>query len=321
MIARYRMFVLKLVITGLVLFLLFSAVDLKTVGAHLADISLGTFAIAALGYVLATVVSTFRWSILLKVRGVHVPMHRLLGYNFSYLFYSLVLPGGKVAAEAMRVYQIVRDTNDPLVREKVIFPTLLDRAVAVCTYAVAALAVFLFMGKNILAELPFWFPYAIAGIVLLIVFSVFLPVERLLRPFTGTSVTTKAHSTLNSLTEAVAVYRSFPLHLAVAVALSLIMLACMSGASFVIAEELGFPVPFILLLGVFSISMIAAFLPLTIAGVGVREGVFAYLLAAITNVPLEVALSISLLALISSHVVTLLGGLVEFHRHFMRSHV
>jgi len=320
MIVRYRMFFLKLAITGAVLFLLFSAVDVREVGRHIADVPLSIFIFAAVCYVIATILSTVRWSILLRVRGVTVPIVRLLMYNFSYLFYSLILPGGKVAAEAVRIYQIVRDTNDPDTREKVIFPTLLDRVIAVFTYAIAASVAFLLTDSATLAELPFWFPYAIGGIAVLVTLSVFLPVEKLLQPFLGGSIS-KTSSTLSSLTEAVAAYRTHPLQLSVAVALSLVMLGFMSGATFLIAEGLGFSLPFMLVLGVFSISMIASFLPLTIAGVGVREGVFAYLLAALAEMPLEAALSISLIALIASHTSTLFGGLVEFHRHFLRSRI
>jgi uncharacterized protein (TIRG00374 family) len=315
---RYRTFAIKLALTGLILFLLFSAVDLGAVGEHITDIPLRTFAVAALCYVVATVVATVRWSVLLRVRAVQVPLRHLLAYNFSYLFYSLVLPGGKVAAEAVRVYQIVRDTNDASVREKVIFPTLLDRAVAVFTYALAALAVFLFVGTEALSELPFWFPYAVATLVVFIVLSVFLPVEKILRPFVGSLSSLPGASVSSSLSDALSVYRTYPLQLSVAVLLSLVMLGSMSAATFFITQALGFSVGYLPVVGVFAVSMIAAFLPLTIAGVGVREGVFAYLFSALTQVPLEAALSISLIALFSSHVSTLVGGLVEFYRHFMR---
>lgn len=317
---RYRTFVIKLALTGLILFLLLSAVDLAAVGEHITDVPLGTFAVAALCYVVATIVATVRWSVLLQVRGVGVPVRRLLAYNFSYLFYSLVLPGGKVAAEAVRVYQIVRDTHDPAVREKVIFPTLLDRAIAVFTYALAALVVFLFVGTEALSELPFWFPYAVAAVVLIIVLSVFLPIEKILRPFVG-GLSSSGTSVVSSLSDAVTAYRSYPLQISVAILLSLVMLGSMSAATFFITQALGFSVGYLLVVGVFSVSMIAAFLPLTIAGVGVREGVFAYLFAALAHIPLEAALSISLIALFSSHVSTAVGGLVEFYRHFVRSHV
>ncbi|MBP9711137.1 MAG: flippase-like domain-containing protein [Candidatus Pacebacteria bacterium] len=318
MIARYRKFVIKLVITGLVLFLLFSAVDIKAVGAHITDVSLGTIALAGLCYIAATLISTVRWALLLRVQGVSLPFRHLIAYNVSYTFYSLVLPGGKVAAEAVRVYQIARDAKDDDVRGKVIFPTLLDRASAVFAAAIVAITYFAFAGAEALAELPTWFPYAAIVLIILIVLSVFLPVEKILKPLFGMPSQGKTSSTLASLTAALQIYRTHPFILGATAALSFLMLATISVGVWVIAASLGYYLPFVLIFGIFSTSMVAAFLPLTVAGVGIREGTFAYVLAAASSVSIEAALSISLIALISSHIVTLCGGLVEFHRHFLQ---
>ena len=313
-----RVFIFKLIVTALLLWLLFSAVDLSAVVRHVGDVSWYTFVFAALCSVVATLLSTIRWSLLLRVQGISLPFMRLVAYNLSYTFYSIVLPGGKVSAEGVRVYQVMRDTDDEGIRNKIIFPTLLDRAVVVFSSAFVAAVFFLFTGYETFSRLPVWFPYAAVGLVVLITLSVFLPFERLVAFLLGTSMRTKKQSALTSLKESLAAYRSKPLQLTIAVLLTFVMLAVMSSGTLALASAMGAPDDFLLVCGVVSASMVAAFLPLTIGGIGVREGVFAYMFSTAALVPLEIALSISLLALFASHVVTLFGGLVEFRRHFIR---
>jgi uncharacterized membrane protein YbhN (UPF0104 family) len=215
------------------------------------------------------------------------------------------------------VYQVVRDTHDEVIRAKIVFPTLLDRALVVFSAAGIAAAFFLIMGFDTFVALPEWFPYAAAGLVALLTLSAFLPVERLITFVVGVPPQAERQSALSSLKDAFLLYRSKPIQLILATLLTVVMLTMLALANLTIASAVGISADVVIMLGVVSTSMVAAFLPLTIGGAGIREGVFAYLFAAAASVPIEAALSISLVALISSHVVTLLGGLVEFRRHFL----
>lgn len=313
-----RIFVFKIAVTAALLALLFYSVDIGAMVDHARRISLISFVVAAFWYIVATIISSIRWSLLLRMRGISLPFMRLIAYNFSYTFYSIILPGGKVAAEGVRVYQVVRDAHDDAIRSKIIFPTLLDRALVVFSAACVATIFFLIMGYDVFPSLPFWFPYAAAGLVALLTLSAFLPVERFISLMLGVPIQQNRQPALHSLKEAFLLYRSNPAALLIATVLTVMMLTSLAYANITIASALGISAPFLLMLGIISTSMVAAFLPFTIGGVGIREGIFSYLLATAASVPLEVALSVSLIALVSSHLVTLLGGLVEFHRHFIR---
>ncbi len=311
-------FLLKLTVTGVLLAILFSVVDVRQVGSYVTEVSWQALFMAALCYLAATFLSVVRWSLLLRAQGVRVPTARLMSYNLSYTFYSIVLPAGKVAAEAVRVVQIVNDTNDPEARGKVAVSTLVDRALVVCSCAAVAILFFITgSGREVLETLPAWLPYAAAAAILLIVLVALLPLDALPGLIKGRSHN-KVGSALSSISEALKSFKSKPLVLLVAVALTIAMLAFITLGILILASSLGFMLPFILTFEIFSTSMVAAFIPLSIGGVGFREGTFAYLLTGAAVAPLEVAITISLLALIASHAVTLMGGAVEFHRHFLR---
>ncbi len=315
-----QMFILKLLVTAALLGLLFAAVDLGAVFAHLQDVSVWALILAAGCSIAATFVSTLRWSLLLRAQHSTIGLWRLFAYNCSYTFYSIVLPGGKMAAEAVRVYQVARDAHDESVRSKIIVPTLFDRITVVFSAALISALFFVVVGFDMFAELPYWFPYAGIGLVALIALSVFLPLERWLG-FFAPSLRGSVNQPASTVADAVRLYRAKPATLLLAMVLSMLMLAVMSMSTSIIASALGVAANFWVVFGVVSVSMVAAFLPLTIGGIGVREGVFSYLFSTAAVVPLEAAVSIALITLIASHVVTLFGGLVEFHRHFLRKKI
>lgn len=315
--SKARVFVFKIAVTVAVLGLLIYSVDASAMVAEVKRVSWGVLAVAAFWYVAATLVSTFRWSILLRAQHIVLPFFTLVRYNLSYTFYSIVLPGGKVTAEGVRVYQVLKDTHDESVRSKIIFPTLLDRAVVVFVAAAISTIFFIAIGFSTFKELPAWFPYAGVALVLALTMSAFLPIERFIGRALGSASETK-QSSLSSLKEALRVYRTKPWRLVATVALTGMMLAMLALALMTVAAAFEASVSFWLMLGVVSTSMMAAFLPLTIGGVGIREGTFAYLFATVAHVPPETALAISLVGLVASHIVTLMGGGVEFRRHFIR---
>ena len=314
---KFGIFAIKLLVTAAIFWLLFSVVDIRAVVTHLSDVSVVVLVYAAFSYVLATYLATIRWSLLLSAQDISIPLSHLFTYNLSYSFYSVVLPGGKLAAEAVRIYQIVRDTGNQASREKIIIAALTDREVAVFSFVLVAAAFFLNSQEILAAGFPWWASYAAIPVVFLLGALAFVPLELLIRPF-GRILPPGIHSLATSLSRAFSVYRSRLDLLGGALILSLIMNAVIASGFYAIALSLGLTVSFFLIFAVFSVGMVAAMMPLTVAGIGVREGAFAYLLAAVSGASLESGLSVSLLALGASLAVATIGGFVELNRHFLR---
>jgi uncharacterized membrane protein YbhN (UPF0104 family) len=149
-----RIFLFKIAITAGIVALLFYSVDVKTLVEQFGRISWSVLGVAAFWYIVATGLSTVRWSLLLRMQHIALPFFSLVAYNLSYTFYSIVLPGGKVAAEGVRVYQVLRDTYDESIRGRIIFPTLLDRALVV--FSAAAISTIFFLVTGFTATY-YWF--------------------------------------------------------------------------------------------------------------------------------------------------------------------
>ena len=313
---KLGIFIVKVFVTGAVVALLFSAVDARAVFAQIGEVPWEVFLYAVFCYLLSVYVSSIRWNMLLRAEKIMLSPSTLLAYNFSYNFYSAALPGGKVAAEAVRLYQVVRDSRDPMIREKIFVPTLLDRSIVVITSGFVAVLFFITVSGMPHIVLPQWLPYAGIGAVFIIGGMAFLPIERLFG--SNAPDTAPRRSMLRSFADAFAAYRSRPVVLLNVALLSLLMNALVASGIYAITFSLGLPVSFEMVFALFCVGMVTAFVPFTIAGIGVREGTFAYLLALVSGVPLESAFSVSLIALAAFLSTVAVGGAVEFYRHFIR---
>ena len=305
-------FILKVGISVALLALLFSVIDIRRTLEEISNVHASVVAVASVLYILATLVATARWRLLLRVQDIHIPYIRLAAYGYSFNFYSVALPGGKIAAEAIRVYQSMRDYPD-VSREKLIVSTLTDRLSTVAISFLFAMLFFI-VYPNIADGLPWWLPYAGIGSLVLIALIVVMPFERLFGLDEKTDV-----PVIKSLMTAIGVYGRHPLVICAAILYTVLMNISIAGALFIFARALDVPVTFFTMFLLLSVGMVSAFMPLTLAGIGVREGILAYLIAIVANVPLEIGVSVTLLSLAASFSGVVVGGLIEGHRAFLRS--
>ncbi len=309
---------MKLLITGAIFVFLFSIVDARVVFAHVATIPVWVFLCVIFSYFLALFFGTIRWAVLLSAHDIKVPLSRLFAYNFSWLFYSIALPGGKIAAEAIRIYQILADTKDTTVsREKIVIASLMDRVIAVLALGFVAVPFFIIVRDTVVAGAsPVVSTLAVLGLIALVLVAC-VPLEFFVRPF-ARFLPPSVASIVSSLGGVLSVYRTRPFLFLSTLFLSFLMNLALGVGLFAITVSLGIPISFFTLFFVFCISMLTAFIPLTVGGVGVREGTLVYLLATISGTTFELSLSASLIMLGASLIVAAIGGVIELCRHFVR---
>lgn len=309
---KWLWFFARLGITAALLALLLQAIDLQEFLRQAREVGLLPFAGSALSFLVATTLNTFRWHLLLNVQRPLVPFRQLLAYNFSYTFYTVALPGGRLAAEAMRIYQIVRDHEERELRGHAIASAFLDRIVAFLSFA-AIVAVFFIVVPKATAAFSLWALVVAAVVIATAAFFAFGPPAFLLRPLQRFF----PRGALAIFLDSSPSYRVAPLAWLGAAAFSLAADFAFALGAYGVALALGVSVPLFVVLAAFSIGMVAASVPLTIAGIGLREGAFAASLVALGGIPGESAAVISAVMLASSFSVVALGGLVELRRHFL----
>ena len=311
---KWLWFGARFAITFVLLTLLLQAVNADSFFSQIRRVGILPFALGAASYLIATALNTFRWHLLLNARQILVPLRQLFAYNFSYTFYTVVLPGGRIAAEAMRIYQIVRDHASPELRGHAITSAFLDRIVAFLSFAAIVAAFFIFTPQAA-ATFSLWAIIVATVVVATAMLFAIGPPAFIVRPFERFLPRTVVSIFLGDSPS----YRITLLGWIGAIFFSLAADGVFALGAYAIALELGIYVPFFVMLATFSIGMVAASVPLTIAGIGLREGAFAGALVILGGISAESAAVISAVMLVSSLAVVLLGGLIEFHRHFLRT--
>lgn len=109
----------------------------------------------------------------------------------------------------------------------------------------------------------------------------------------------------------------YPKAIFLGLAISLVFHACLIGIQMLILRQLGVDISFPFMATVYGLSGLAAMIPLSLSGIGLREGSAAALLVAWGNIPKEIAIAFSLIWLCIMLAATLPGGLLLLKQQFM----
>jgi glycosyltransferase 2 family protein len=253
-------------------------------------------------------VAAFKW-------WLFVPAHRirdLVRLNLVGVFYSIVLPG-QVAGEAVKAYRLGAGRADA---EEIAASVLVDKVNGMIGLLalgiVGAHASRLGIPGSLVASFS-----ATLVIGLALLYSLHLP---LLRRGIETTIgfVARRWSFAKPLAQRLALfiaasarYLGRPGLMVASVLLGIAyQLLCIT-VILIVAPAFGIDVPLVEWLWIFALVATAALLPLSIAGLGIREGAFVAVLG-LLQVPSASALALSLTIFATQLATALLGGLIEF---------
>lgn len=242
------------------------------------------------------VIKSLRWFLLNRSFGIKTSWKTALVFYLSAGFLSVITPGR--LGEFAKIYFLKRKQgiSIPEATSSVILDRIWD--VLVLSFSAGFSVVFLLVqpGLNVLALILMGLLFLVSILVILFPSVMFLPLLMVLKKFSS------LHSKLEDLFSLWKEKRfnNFLPSLAIT-AFAFLMLAFIP-----VLYSLGteFPVPYVTGIGAISISNILSFIPVTIAGFGTRELVFAQVWE-LSQYPKEIALSVST----AYFMVTYLGSL------------
>lgn len=263
----------------------------------------------ALGFALfAQFFSAIRLWQLLAIQNIMLTLSKVFLIGLSTVFYGLVIPGGSVAAFAVRFVQLSRNARIEFVAAAL----FVDRFIATMFLIVIGAVAF---AANFAS--PIWFGIIIIGIILGIGVLAFghRSFERVilwLENFANSESLRRLHRFGKRISEALLNYMSTSNHqvlIVITVSLVAHLFGCL--AYYVIAIGVGLDLPFLSICWIRSVLILSTMIPVSVGGLGVREITAVSLL-----VPLgfDEALSVgfSILIFISTSVLLgLIGGLIE----------
>jgi uncharacterized membrane protein YbhN (UPF0104 family) len=265
----------------------------------------------------SVVMGAYQWHLLLKAGGIALPFGKTFRVYFVGLFFNNFLPAG-VGGDVMKIYDVSRVGNDPY---QVFAVTMLDRVIGIAGLSVLALAAsFILMGRGGLYNLRLYVVIFIGCVAPVLALILNKRLSRGVRSLFGRITIGGLGGRFDVIFRHLGEYRRLRLLLGQLTALAMGVQFLRVVTHVLAAQSLGIAVTplgflqffvFVPLLGLIMI------LPISINGLGVREGAGILLFTQI-GFSKEQALLMELITYAIMVVVSLLGGVFFLQRNLSR---
>jgi len=295
---------LKLLVSGGLIAYFLSRVHIENFIQTFASANYSWIALALTVYLFTQAISAVRWTMLARPLGIDTPFQDLIKYYLIGMFFNLFAPG-TVGGDVSRIYYVVRDEHAHASGRAV---TTMHAAMSVLMDRAIGMIVLVWLGAAGLMLFP---EYAVPPTVRSVTFSLALgfvaavlvaPLLRRILPEDGHPIVVKLRLALRS-------YRTHWRALCAALILSLLLHLIQSWMHVIMGRALGLDVPFSFCIIVYPLVGTFAAIPISLNGLGLREGGYIYLLAVI-GIGTEKSIAFSLLLFLIVALDSLVGGLL-----------
>ena len=266
-------------------------------------------ALGILAYVVVEVAAAFRWDVLLKVQKIRLPLPRLAALFLIGMFYNQFLPGG-TGGDIIKSYYLLKETPDK--KAGALLAVVFDRFIGLV--ALVAITVTLIgLRYDFLAQTPetrnlLWLLLFLLGTSVLTLISTFV-----ISGFNLFRSLPEKFPGRDKLIEISAAYHLYAHHwraTLVAFGASLVAHLATFATFLCAAFALGARVPVINFFAVMPVERTISALPISFAGIGLREKVLQIMLSSLCGVPEAKAILIGSLGFLIILVCCLPGALV-----------
>jgi len=262
-----------------------------------------------LAYAVVEVAAAFRWHVLLKVQKIHLTLPRLSGLFLIGMFYNQFLPGG-TGGDIMKSYYLLKETPDK--KAGALLAVVFDRFIGLVAL-VAITGTLIGLRYDFLAQTPqtrnlLWLLLFLLGTSVLTLISTFV-----ISGFNLFHSLPEKFPGRDKLIEISAAYHLYAHHwraTLVAFATSLIAHLATFTTFLCAAYALNAPVPVLDFFAVMPVERTISALPISFAGIGLREKVLMIMLSKLLGVPEAKAILIGSLSFLIILVCCLPGAVV-----------
>ena len=298
--------VIKTIVSVGLLALVFSRVDFSQAWNRLQHFSWLFIVFALLFYAGCQWLSCQRWLVILQATGHSVPMRDLLSSYFAGMFLNIFLPGA-LGGDVYRVYRVAQKTKDSEVALVSVFLERFTGLVALSALALLGLPpAFKLVGRGDIIVLFVTCVGMLVGAVLLISSPKLLVWAQ---PWLEKLRLGKVAARLAKIQ---ILLRKFAQHrqaLALSMGLSFLLQLAIVYYHYLVAQQLKIPISYLELLVFIPIIVVVTLLPISLGGLGLKEGLWVYLFSRI-GLPAEQALLLSLTITALSWLLSLPGAAI-----------
>ncbi len=298
--------VLKSAVSIGLLAFIFTRIDLNQVFSRIQYLSVPFVVSALLFYTGCQCLSCLRWQVVLSSASYKVPIRYLLSSYFAGMFVSIFLPSS-VGGDVYRVYRVTKAINDPEAAFSSVFLERFSGLAAVFILALVGIPPALkIIGSWDIILLFFACASVVWGGFLLIASPYLL---RWSTPWLFKLKLGKIHERLAKIQFIVIQFLKHRQSLMVAVSLSFVIQLSIIFYQYLLAQQLKIPISYLELLVFTPISIVVTLLPISLGGLGIQEGLWAYLFSRI-GLTAEQAVLLSLTFTILGWILALPGAII-----------
>ena len=297
-------FLVKLLVSGGLLAYFLSRIHIERFIDTFTSANFSYIALALGIYLVAQGASAVRWTALARPLGITTPFSDMLRYYLIGMFFNLFAPS-TVGGDVSRVYYLVKDEEAHAQGRAV---TTVHAAMSVLMDRGIGMVVLVWLGAAGLLLFPeYVVPSAVRSVTLLLALG-FLIVG-LLTPLLGRVLPEDGHQLVTKLRLALRSYRMHWRALGVAALLSVVVHLVQSWMHVIMGLALGLNLPFSYCIIVYPLVGTFAAIPISVNGLGLREGGYVFLLAVI-GIGTEKSVAFGILLFLVVALDSLLGGLL-----------
>ena len=307
-------FLVKVAISGGLLWLLFTRVDFARLWALARTASVPWLAGALTLYLVMVLVSSWRWGLLLEAQGLNFSFRWLTGSFLVATFFNNFLPSN-IGGDVIRIADTASAAGSKTLATTVV---LIDRGmgllglVLLAALGATAVPALLDDGGGKLGPGLLWLAFAGAVLVAAPVLLIPRALPRLLAPLRFLHLEW-IDERLGRLGTALSRFREAPGALAACFVGAVAVQAVLVGFYLAIARSMSIPIGFGELAVIVPISFLVQMLPVSVNGFGVREATFGFYFARL-GLPLESALLVSFVGAALIMLFSVSGGVAYLVR-------
>ena len=304
---------------GLIIFLL-TKLDISRTAATLVEVRWDFMAAALATFAASLVLGNVQWVRLLSLQGVMLPFRKALSFYFVGAFFNNFLPAN-IGGDIVRVYDVYKESGKA---DQAIAATVTDRLLGMVALGLLAMPAGLYVAFRY-EHLGLQRSFGLWSLVIVIAFMVILglstlmifsrrlarAVGRLVRPI----LVRGSRERFKQIYESFYAYRGCIPSLPFILLVAIVVQAFRVLVHYEISEAMGLGIPVIYFFLFVPVIAIFIALPISIGGLGVREGLGIFFFCrAVPSLGSEQAFTMGFLAYVVGVVVSLAGGVVYLGR-------
>jgi uncharacterized protein (TIRG00374 family) len=263
--------------------------------------------------IVATIIKTWRWALVLTYSQVQVTFQRLFGTYLVGTFFSQFMPGSSMGGDAMRMVEMSADSGRTLTS---VSSVLVERVIGLLTIIVSASAILILIPHDELTGTAAWWTLHILS-VLGIIGLVILRMGWFVEPIANIMTTIKLGGVARKITmlsQALRGQLGETSLLVKMVVLSFLANAATMTAAYMALLSLGKHASFFSFIPLIALTVAIEIIPISPGALGLREATYVAFFTSYLDIPQSVALATALLVRGIGLALGVIGGVVFIAR-------